>query len=1275
MLKKLLSIAALTSLLVGGLSATQANAVTANVDPANVLNGGASFNIDLASDATEVVIPAGLSSFQLKRDFQVRSEFLVPRAGQSLSVGFAISLPNGTPISSSDQLMGVPTVPTYFPDVSGMLFGTGSSSSWNYQSKNISIPADPSTYSGSINARFYVEAVDGETLPAGTYTFSSSLKTSSGETVAIDEPGQTTEVPKVSYLLPGATFTVPVGATSLYVGGELCVDVTKVAVDDVLETKVFIDGTEGDFPSNYWTTKSGFRDQSEVGNRSFGMSSASTTVTQYDIDWGLTVSSNLYDNTLPVGTTHDIAFQLYNQDGVDVSGSCAPAKPAAPTLILSNGSISVSGQFANGSSGQMMLSKCYVYDAAAPTVEIRSVTANTNFMDRSSYTCSFFNLPTSKTYLVKFRDNYEGAFSEYSDASQILIPAGGWTITSTYAGVVEAKKIVKVNDNVVPLEDFSTFPSIQPDGNGGFYMLGSKQSSCPPTCSLGEVRLRKATPTALDSSFAGTGSVSLTTFTPSNGFPGAHGFYGTAKDKWAIPVNGRNATSFAGETQVFLGNTTTSTVTSKIISAADVTPICEAAATGYAQRTNSTMQISVVSAPTADLLLSVTCFKNYTIAGIQATLSLPVLVSMNPSTGALTAKATMGTPSAEANNFAVRYSVNTAATGTEPMLTAFVTSSLVTQINNPPTANGGTITDHAIVRLDSNLNVLSTTTSGWATSGGPIANDPSLSVLTLNSGKIFAVTRYVSNFKVVTFGATGAGTELAVDTSASEIASPTITVLQGHPTPANETVFPVALSASGKDAAGWIDLTTGALTSGEVLTSTFSSGNGATKFWLRGTDKNSYYVYADSAKPSNMTVLKWIDARYVAPVGAVPAVTSKDVKYSKNTPTTGAKVTLTGTNLDVVVSAKIGDNAATLGTKTATSLQLTIPTATAAGTVDITLTTATGDTVVDTFTYVGAGVAQTVTVGALVASVTVGDADLALSATVAFSPLDAGTAGAITWSSDTPTVCSIVANKARLLTAGTCTVKATAAASGVLLAGSGTQSTTVSAATVVAAAQTVTLAGPTKVVVDLDGFDVSATASSGLPVLYVSATSSICTVTSVGRVVAAAEGTCVITASQAGNANWLPATKELSITVAKTPTTPVTEKGDIKKPLALSKTGTFLKNGDTQLGWNRSKGTLAVKLSVVYVGPVKASVSFKVGSKTYTCTSSFGILKKQSSSKLITLTSPNLCTGKTEKAQLAALKKITTSTVVTVTVVRDMYLPTTYKKIRTKTRILYAKLG
>jgi hypothetical protein len=617
--------------------------------------------------------------------------------------------------------------------------------------------------------------------------------------------------------------------------------------------------------------------------------------------------------------------------------------------------------------------------------------------------------------------------------------------------------------------------------------------------------------------------------------------------------------------------------------------------------------------------------------------------------------------------------VNPNATGSEAMLTAFVTTSLVTQFNNFPMTNAGTITDHTVIRLDSSLDVLSTTGSAWGASGGTIANEPTLITPAENTGKIFALSNFGVNSSVVTFDGATVGVTQSVDKSASAFLPANLLLMTGHAVPSNETVLPVQVLGTNKETAGWIDLSTGVLTTGEVLEYTTATGNGLAKFWLRGSDKNSYLVYSDSAAPDNLTVLKWMDLRYVAPVGAIPVVTSKDVKYSKNIPTAGAKVTLTGTDLDEVISAKIGENTAALGTKTATSLQLTIPTASAAGTVDITLTTAGGDTVVDTFNYVGTGVAQTVTVGALAASVTVGNADLTLSATVAFSPLDAGTAGAITWSSETPSVCSIVANKARLLTAGTCTVKATAAASGLLLSGSGTQSTTVSAAP--AAAQTVTLTGPTKVVVDLDGFDVVSSATSRLAVKFTTTTPKVCTVSSTGRVVAIAVGTCVITSTQAGNSSWLAASKTLTITVSKTPTTALTEKGDIKKPLALSKTGTFLKNGDTQLGWNRSKGTLAVKLNVVYIGPVKATASFKVGSKTYTCTAKFGLLKKQSSSKLLTLTSPNLCAAKTEKTQLAALKKISTSTVVTITIVRDMYFPTTYKKIRTKTRVLYAKLG
>ena len=1272
MLKKLFSIAALTSLLVGGLSATQANAAAPDSPIANVIAPSTSMTINPPS-STQVVIPTGLERFNLTQSYDFAESFLIAQQGRTLGVSFSITQPNGSAIQKSS---GSPSQPGYFLGVNSGYMSSQSGGPQiqpNYGNQTIQVPADATGYMGSMAFYAYIEAPNNQFLPAGTYTFSYKLTTLSGsQDVPNDATGLTVNPLEFQYSNPGATFTTPENLDYANAAGILCVDSSKVAVGDVVQAQIVFDGDTSQ-GSTFWSTKTGYKTFGEPGYKSRDYSN-NVTISQYDLDWGLVADVSRYLGNLVAGSTHEFSFRLFDQNEEDVSGSCAPVKPAAPTVTVNNGLVSASGQFAVGSSA-MYDSECAVFESTAPTVVFRTSQVSMNWMNRSSYSCSLIGLSSGKTYIVKFRDAFYNLYSEYSNGTEVTIPAAGYTITSTYAGVAEAKKIVKVSSNVIPIEDYGTRTSVIADGNGGYFMVGTRSGSCPPTCGTGAVRIRHASATNLDTAFAGTGTVEITSFAVSNSFVSGMGYYGTNKDKWAVPVNGFDAQAMAGQSQIILGSTTTATTTSKLLSSTDVGAVCSAASAGYSTRPSSNMEISVVGTPTNDVLLAINCYKAYTLNGNSSQLLLPVLATMDPATGALTFKAAMGTPGANVNNVTARYSVNPNATAGQALVTAFSTSSLVTQVNNFPMVNAGTIADHAVIRLDSSFNVLSTTTSAWATSGGQISEDSTMSLPQENTGKIFTIVTAGINPSLVTFDGAAAGTSLAIDISASGISIPTIAVMAGHAVPSNETVLPVQVTATGKDAAGWIDLATGVLTTGEVLTYTTSSGNGLAKFWLRGSDKNSYLVYSDVAASSNLTVLKWMDLRYVAPVGAVPAVTSKDVKYSKNTPTTGAKVTLTGTNLDVVVSAKIGANAATLGTKSATSLQLTIPTASAAGTVDITLTTADGDTVVDTFTYVGLGVAQTVTVGALAASVTVGDADLALSATVAFSPLDAGTAGAITWSSDTPTVCSIVANKARLLTAGTCTVKATAAASGVLLAGSGTQSTTVSAATVVAAAQTVTLTGPTKVVVDLDGFDVSATASSGLPVLYVSATSSICTVTSVGRVVAAAEGTCVITASQAGNANWLPATKELSITVAKTPTTPVTEKGDIKKPLALSKTGTFLKNGDTQLGWNRSKGTLAVKLSVVYVGPVKASVSFKVGSKTYTCTSSFGILKKQSSSKLITLTSPNLCTGKTEKTQLAALKKITTSTVVTVTVVRDMYLPTTYKKIRTKTRILYAKLG
>ena len=1270
MLKKLFSTLALTSLLVGGLSVSQANAEAPNVDLANVQDAEANFRVDLGQ-ATQFVVPAGLTNVEVAREFQFAESFLVARQGQTLGFKFTVTQPNGSAIPA----MGMGSGMSYSKNVYGSLMSSegGQRVEANYETGSMVVPADATNYTGYLNTSMYIYAgASGQTLPAGTYTFSLELTSFAGiEVVPTDSEGLSVTSVKYRYSVPGTSFSVPESVIDFNVGGDLCLDTSKVAVGDNVSAGIVFDGVFDNNTDNSWRTQTGYKVYNDAGYRD--SYSSSITITQFDLDWGVQVMLNKYIPNPEAYSTHELAFRFTNQDDEDVSSNCAPAKPAAPTLSVANGMVTATGNFAVGSSARYD-SQCVVYDAAAPTVAVRTVSANPNFQVKINYSCNIMGLNSGTTYLIKFRDKFNKAFSEFSDASEILIPAAGYTVTSTYEGVAEAKKIVKVSSNVLPIENFSPRTSVVPDGKGGFYIWAAQQGACPPSCGDQKLRIRHATATALDSTFAGTGTLLFESITARNAFVGGMGYYGVAKDKWAAVVNGVNfdVSPPVGEGQVVFGSAASAATSSQTLTQTSVDSVCAAASAGYATRPGTNMQVSVIAAPTNDALLSITCYKAFTIQERDSLLPLTVLATMDSATGALTYVAKMATADSSFNNVTARFSVNPNASGSEAMLTAFVTTSLVTQVNNFPTPNVGTITDRIVLRFDSNLGLLSTTPGAWGSSGGTIASEPTLVTPQENTGKIFAVSNSASAVQVITFDGAAVGAVRSVDLSQSEIATPAISVLGGHAVPSNETVLPVAVTGINKDAAGWIDLSTGVLTTGEVLEYTTATGNGLAKFWLRGSDKNSYLVYSDSAAPDNLTVLKWMDLRYVAPVGAIPVVTSKDVKYSKNTPTAGAKVTLTGTDLDEVISAKIGENTAVLGTKTATTLQLTIPTASAAGTVDITLTTAGGDTVVDTFTYVGTGVAQTVTVGALASAVVVGQADLTLSATVEFSPVDAGTAGAITWSSETPTVCSIVANKARLLTAGTCTVKATAAASGVLLAGTDTESTTVS---VVKKAQTITLTGPTKVVVDLDGFTVVSSATSRLSVKFTTTTPKVCTVSSVGRVVAIAVGTCKITSTQAGSSSWLSATKTLNITVAKTPSTPYVVYADPKKPIALSKTGTYVKTGDAQMAWNRSKGTLALKLSVVYIGPVKATMSFKVGSKTYTCTSKFGLLKKQKSSKLLTLTSPNLCAAKTEKTQLAALKKISTSTVVKVTVVRDMYFPTTYKKIRTQTRLIYAKLG
>ena len=162
------------------------------------------------------------------------------------------------------------------------------------------------------------------------------------------------------------------------------------------------------------------------------------------------------------------------------------------------------------------------------------------------------------------------------------------------------------------------------------------------------------------------------------------------------------------------------------------------------------------------------------------------------------------------------------------------------------------------------------------------------------------------------------------------------------------------------------------------------------------------------------------------------------------------------------------------------------------------------------------GIAQTITFGPI-GSQAIGNT-LSLSAT-------ASSGLAVSFTSSTPSVCTVSGTTASMIAGGTCTITASQAGNGTYAAALPvSQSFTVAFNT-----QTVNF---TAIGTQTVGSTVtlSATASSGLPVTFTSSTAAVCTVAGTTASMVAS-GTCSLTASQAGNSKYGPASASQSFAV------------------------------------------------------------------------------------------------------------------------------------------------
>jgi hypothetical protein len=347
--------------------------------------------------------------------------------------------------------------------------------------------------------------------------------------------------------------------------------------------------------------------------------------------------------------------------------------------------------------------------------------------------------------------------------------------------------------------------------------------------------------------------------------------------------------------------------------------------------------------------------------------------------------------------------------------------------------------------------------------------------------------------------------------------------------------------------AGKLDLSTLSVTSGEVLRTSVPSG--LTQGWF--ADNAGRLVSYYSSDATKFKFIRWVGSASL-PEGVTVDSTLQSTNYVINA---GGDVVLTGTGLGAssgatqVTSAKVNGVAATIKSRTATTLTITAPanntaTAQAPVTGNIELFFPNDQSgVVGTLTYVGASkltpvITQTVS-GANTAYF--GDADRDLSVSVAMTPGQALTAT----TTSNAAVCTIVGTKVHFVAAGTCTVTSTVAAGGYF-----------NAAT--PAVNTITVSKPTPTITlnvgALTAFasdaDRTISASATLdtngtaPAPVVTATpASVCTIVA-GKVHFVTSGNCVVKAEIAASAAINGDIETATIVVSKTtPTVSVSVAG------------------------------------------------------------------------------------------------------------------------------------
>ena len=408
-----------------------------------------------------------------------------------------------------------------------------------------------------------------------------------------------------------------------------------------------------------------------------------------------------------------------------------------------------------------------------------------------------------------------------------------------------------------------------------------------------------------------------------------------------------------------------------------------------------------------------------------------------------------------------------------------------------------------------------------------------------------------------------------------------------------------------------LDLSSKQLDTGEAVTYTQPLVSGI--FSLYYVDEQGRMNWLSTMDTNKFGWVRWNSTASNSSLPAGVTVTGQDSLF---TVAAGGKLTITGTGLGTISAVTVGGNRAVF-TKTATKLVVTLP-KNLSGDKPVSATFP-GAVVADlaTINYVGAAKqAQTIATTANVAGTWTGATNKVTASFPATTSVGLPTSLKV----DKAAVCSVAGQTVTMNAAGTCVV--TVSSAGDLGTSARSQNTSIVVAKGDLALSVASTLSVTNNPADISGdslnirsvnADVADSAADIDVYIYASSNENVCTVDEAGNVTGITAGSCVITTSVSAGANWLAASRTTTVTVTDSVSEipdvmPEIGDGNLAAKAIANNKSLFVTTNDSSLGvkWDKAAGLLTLQSKGVYIGYIKAEVTFTKDGVTYTCTNVFG---------------------------------------------------------------------